>query len=186
MKPGDRVRITTSEEVIEGLLLPRPEILDDSLVVKLDTGYNIGISRKRIKKEELVKKHVAKATASPKVKRNKDLPDVSLLSFGGTISSKVDYSTGGVSADYTADDFVRMCPELLDIANFNSRKVASMMSEDMQADDWKKMARAIAKELDSGVEGVIATQGTDTMHFSTAAMSFMLQGLGKPVVFTAA
>ena len=84
MKPGDRIRVRTQEEVIEGTLLPRPEILDDSfLVLKLDTGYNIGIDKKRIKKQELVKEHVHKTTRSPVRKRDKDLPDVSLLSFGG-------------------------------------------------------------------------------------------------------
>ncbi|MFC1754404.1 Glu-tRNA(Gln) amidotransferase subunit GatD [Thermoproteota archaeon] len=188
MKPkfGDQVRVTTSEEVIEGVLLQRPEILEgDFTVIKLDNGYNIGIEDKKIKKMELLKEYKAPKPKTEKLKRNPKLPDVSMLSFGGTISSKVDYRTGGVYADYTAEDLVNLCPELRDIANFSAKKIMSTMSEDYTSKEWGEMAKAIAKELNSGAAGVIATQGTDTLHFSTAAMSFMLKNLNKPVVFTA-
>ncbi|MEK6921617.1 MAG: Glu-tRNA(Gln) amidotransferase subunit GatD, partial [Nanoarchaeota archaeon] len=117
---------------------------------------------------------------------NKELPTVSILSTGGTISSKIDYRTGGVYADYTAEDFVQMCPELLTIANIKARKVMSVMSEDMLADDWKALAKIIYDELQTDVAGVIVTMGTDILHFVTAAMSFFLGKINKHVVFTAA
>ncbi|MFQ5474715.1 MAG: Glu-tRNA(Gln) amidotransferase subunit GatD, partial [Candidatus Nanoarchaeia archaeon] len=152
----------------------------------LDNGYNIGIELNKIKKIERIKEYKAQKSKPAKVKKNPKLPDVSLLSFGGTISSKVDYRTGGVYADYSADDFVQLCPELLGIANLNPQKILSAMSEDYSSKEWKQMAKAIAKELNGGASGVIVTQGTDTLHFSTAAMSFMLKDLNKPVIFTAA
>ena len=115
------------------------------------------------------------------------MPTVSILSFGGTISSRVDYKTGGVYADYTAEDFVEMLPELRNVANLKAEKVIGVMSEDMASEEWQLMARRISKELnDDEVAGVVVTQGTDTLHFSTAAMSFFIRNLNKPVVFTAA
>ena len=190
MKPeyGDTVKVETESETHEGILMPRPEILDKGyVVVKLDNGYNIGIEEKRIKKIEVVKKYERRKGEKSKLTHKKGLPLVSILSFGGTISSKVDYKTGGVYADYTAEDFVAMLPELKNAANLRAEKVMSIMSEDMSPDEWQVMARSIAKELnDSDVNGVVVTQGTDTLHFSTAAMSFFLRNLNKPVVFTAA
>jgi len=155
-------------------------------VIKLDNGYNIGIEDKKIKQIKLIEPYKQKKEKQKKLTVKKGLPTVSILSLGGTISSKIDYRTGGVYADYTAEDFVAMMPELAKVANLKAKKVMSLMSEDMNPDDWKKIAKIIADELNSGIDGVVVTQGTDTLHFSTAAMSFMLKNINKPVVFTAA
>ncbi|MFO7711351.1 MAG: asparaginase domain-containing protein, partial [Candidatus Woesearchaeota archaeon] len=123
MDAGDYVRIVTDEGETEGILMPRPEILDeDIVVVKLDSGYNIGIRRERIKDMKVVSSYTPPEQASP-VSHKKDLPTISILSVGGTISSKIDYKTGGVYADYTAEDFVQMVPELQDIANLKACKI---------------------------------------------------------------
>ena len=185
---GDRVRVKTSDSEYEGMLMPRPDILEKGvLVLKLDSGYNIGIDEKKVGKIDVLEKFQPKKEEHRERKHTPKLPLVSILSFGGTISSKVDYRTGGTYADYTAEDFVQMMPELESIANLRARKVMGIMSEDMAPDDWKTIAEAVHHELnDKEVSGVVVTQGTDTMHFSTAALSFMLRDLPKPVVFTAA
>ncbi len=190
MKPeyGDVVKVHTDEQTYEGILMPRPEIFEKGyVVIKLDNGYNIGIDEKKITKIEVVKKYQPKKEEKIKLHHKKNLPRVPILSFGGTISSRVDYKTGGVYADYTAEDFVAMLPELGHIANLRAEKVMGIMSEDMAPEDWQLMARRITKELnDNETAGVVVTQGTDTLHYSTAAMSFFLRNLNKPVVFTAA
>ena len=185
---GDKVKITTDSEEFIGILMPRPEILEKGIVaIKLDTGYNIGIDEKKIKKIEVLEKYKLAAKKHPKIGHQKNLPTVSVLSFGGTISSKVDYKTGGTYADYTAEDFVEMLPELEDAANIRAEKVMGIMSEDMNPAHWDLMARRIAKELnDDEVKGVVVTHGTDTMHYSAAAMSFFLKNINKPVIFTGA
>ncbi|RMF55812.1 Glu-tRNA(Gln) amidotransferase GatDE subunit D [Candidatus Woesearchaeota archaeon] len=186
-KPGDLVKVISKDEEFEGVLLERPEILDKNItVLKLDSGYNIGIDNKKIKKIEVKKAYAPKKESKEKLKPKKGLPTVAILSTGGTISSRVDYRTGGVHANYTAEDFVRMVPELKNIANLRARKIMSRMSEDFTPKDWQLIAREVADELNSGADGVVVTQGTDTMHFTTAALSFFLKGLSKPVVFTAA
>jgi glutamyl-tRNA(Gln) amidotransferase subunit D len=185
-KAGDRVRVITKEEEFEGILMPRPEMLGkDITVLKLDNGYNIGIDNDKITSVRVVKAYAPQKIAKKKLKIDKKLPTVTILSCGGTISSRVDYKTGGVHADYTAEDFVAMCPELANIANIKARKVISVMSEDMGADEWKTIAIAAADELKKA-DGVVVTMGTDMLHFATAALSFFLKDLDKPVIFTAA
>lgn len=182
---GDYVKVTTADEEFNGVLMPRPGIFDkDIIILKLDSGYNIGLDKAKIKKIELVKKYEPKKVKKHEIKFKKNLPTVSIISCGGTISSKLDYRTGGVSADYTAEDFIQMCPELEKIANIKAKKAFNLMSEDMNPKDWQKIAEMIHKELQH-CDGVVVTQGTDTLHFTTSALSFFLKDLNKPVIFTA-
>ncbi len=186
-EPGDTVKIKTKEAAYEGILMPRPEIFGKGhTIVKLESGYNIGIDDSRIENIELVSKYQLLSAPSRKSPPKKNLPNVSILSFGGTISSKIDYKTGGVYAAYSAEDFVQMIPELENVANLKAEQVMKMMSEDMLPEHWQAMAESIASELNKDdVAGVVITHGTDTLHFSTAAMSFFLKNLNKPLVFTA-
>ncbi len=185
-KPGDVVKVETNDDVFEGILLPRPEILEKGiLVLKLANGYNVGIEEKKIIKISVVEKEKKKTAIPHKVPFDAKLSTVAVLSVGGTISSKIDYTTGGTSAEYTADDFVMMCPELASIANIRAKKILSVMSEDLTPVEWKLMANEIAVALQDA-DGVVITHGTDTLHFSAAILSFMLENVGKPVVITGA
>lgn len=185
-KPGDKVKITTPDGEFEGTLLPRPELLQkDIIVLKLKTGYNIGIEAKKAKKIEVLEQYKAPVPKKAKPAHNKNLPTVAILSTGGTIASRIDYRTGGVYADYTAEDFIAMCPELSAIANIKAVKVMSMMSEDATAEDWNTIAQHIIKTLPE-VDGIVITHGTDTMHYTSSALSFLLKNLGKPVIITGA
>lgn len=186
IKPGDRVRVLLTDGALEGVLMPRPDLADkEHLVLKLDSGYNVGIGKNRVKDIILLEKHQDRRPppATPLIPLP-GKPTVSILSTGGTISSRVDYHTGGVYASYTAEDLVKVAPKLNSIANIKSRFVMNVMSEDMNPGLWAKMAESIAHELNEGSDGAVVTHGTDTMHYSTAALSFMLKNLHKPVVFT--
>jgi glutamyl-tRNA(Gln) amidotransferase subunit D len=183
---GDSVRITTKDEIFEGIVMPRPKLYDENiLVLKLKSGYNTGIDKKRITSIEVLKEYKQVAIPSKKIPFNPNLPTVVIISTGGTISSKVDYTTGGVVAKYDADDLIAMCPELSNIANIKTAPIMAKMSEDFTPKDWIEIAKEAKKHLDDdNISGVVITQGTDTMHFTTAALSFMLQELNKPVIVT--
>lgn len=186
VKSGDLVRIETQDETYDGLIIPRPDIIKgDFVVLKLDNGYNIGIEQKKIKSVKVLEKRASRQQRKKKAPKNPKLPAVTILSIGGTISSKVDYTTGGVYAQYDADDFVEMLPELASIANIQAKPVMQVMSEDMTPTHWKRLAKEVEKELNTGVAGVVITQGTDTLHYTSAALSLMLGKLSKPVVLTA-
>jgi glutamyl-tRNA(Gln) amidotransferase subunit D len=185
-KEGERLTLEKDGKSYEGVLMPRSEFGDaHCIILKQDNGYNIGIrfdAKTSLKKAG--KKVVAEKLIYAKLEQNKKLPQISLLSTGGTIACKVDYETGGVAPALNAEEILHAVPELLSwvyIRDF--KQLSQIASEDLLPENWKNMAESIAKELNSGLEGVVVTHGTDTMHFSTAAMAFMLRGLNKPVVF---
>ncbi|MCD4739855.1 Glu-tRNA(Gln) amidotransferase subunit GatD [archaeon] len=193
LKEGQRIKIG----VYEGLLMPSPEITGspDYLIIKLDNGYNIGIkytSKTKLEKSntpepEAIKQEYLYETMDQhveKIEQAHSKPPIAILAVGGTIASKVDYKTGAVNAKLTARDLVRMVPELRRIATIKMDTLSEVMSEDMNHVHWQTLAKETAKQLNQGAEGVVITHGTDAMHFSSAALSFMLPKLPKPVVFT--
>lgn len=182
-KVGDRVKIETRERAYEGILLPEEKSF---AVIKLDSGYNIGIDKKRIKNIHLLERKKERAPEKPREFRKKELPTISILHTGGTIASKVDYETGGVVARFTPEELQEMFPELKKIANLRSRLVRNMFSEDIRFAHYNVLAQEIEKEIERGAHGVIVTHGTDTMHYTAAALSFMLKDLPVPVILVGA
>ncbi len=153
---------------------------DGMAVVKLDNGYNIGTSPEKI---ELIERAAPQPPAGAGVViQNPDLPELAIISTGGTIASRVDYRTGAVTSQFSASDILRAIPELGDIARYRDRQVASILSENMRPALWQELARAVYDEIRHGVSGVIVTHGTDTMAYSAAAVRFMLK-TPVPVVF---
>ncbi len=179
-KAGDKVKVTAADEAVEGILMPNEET--DSVVIKLDNGYNIGIDNKKIKKIEIIEKHKATKAKKAKMKFDKKKPTISILHTGGTIASKVDYSTGGVIASFTVEDLIEKFPEIEKIANIRSVLVSNMMSEDILFSDYQKIAEAVKKEIKEGAKGVIIGHGTDTLAVTSAALSFIFENLPIPVL----
>lgn len=180
-KPGDRVKVITSDEIREGILMPNEET--DSVVIKLDNGYNVGIDKKKVKEIKIVEKYKAKeAKSKVEIKKDSKKPTIAILHTGGTIASKVDYKTGGVVASFTIEDFLSMFPEIKDIANIKSNLISNMMSEDMRFMHYKKISDAIVKEIKNGVDGIIIGHGTDTLAVTSAALAFIFENLPIPVI----
>ena len=184
MKPktGDFVEVQTKDKIMNGILMPVPDSEGSIVILKLESGYNIGIDKKNVKAIKLVKSSVEKKQKPAEIKTNKKLPTISILHTGGTIASKVDYKTGAVSAKFSPGEIIGMFPELKKIANINSRKIASMQSEMMRFAHYNLMAKEIEKEIKAGVNGIIITHGTDTMHYSSAALRFIFEDLPVPVI----
>ncbi|MFP4590108.1 MAG: Glu-tRNA(Gln) amidotransferase subunit GatD [Halobacteriales archaeon] len=185
MQPGDRVRVETDGTVHEGVVMPSST--RETLVVKEDDGYNLGIDRESASVTVLASESEAIDRATPSgsstVTFDDDLPTVALISTGGTIASTVDYRTGAVTARFDADDVLRAVPELAGRANYRGRVVANILSENMTPAVWQDLAAAIHGEIEAGVDGVVVMHGTDTMQYTAAAMAFMLE-TPVPIVFT--
>src|SRR5207244_8111450 len=98
-------------------------------------------------------------------------PAVAALGTGGTIASYVDYRTGAVHPAVTAEELVFSVPELLDVCNVRARVIYSIFSENLKPENWQHLARETRKELTGGATGVLIPHGTDTLHFTTAALS---------------
>jgi len=182
--PGDKVKIVTKDKEVIGLLMPNEET--DSVVVKLDSGYNVGIAKDKVKKIEVLEKYKeGKEVKEKEMIFDKKLPEIAILHTGGTIASKVDYRTGGVVARFEPEELIAMFPELKKIANIKSRLIAKMFSEDMRFGHYKLMIDAI-KEESKKVDGIILTHGTDTMAYTAAALAFALEDIGIPVILVGA
>ena len=179
-KAGDKARITTEDKEYEGILMPNEET--DSIVIKLDSGYNLGIGRKKVKKIEIIEKYAQKHESKSEVTHDKGKPTITILHTGGTIASKVDYRTGGVVARFSPEEILEMFPQLRDVANIKSSLIANMFSEDMRFKHYSLMCKAIEEEIKSGADGIILTHGTDTMAYTSAALSFALGNVGIPVI----
>lgn len=193
---GDRIKVITKDKEFEGILMPASELAGDVTVIKLDNGYNAGIDNRKIKEIVIVgKKRVeVKKENQEKIKEGKkeikkeqkkelpNLPIISIFHTGGTIASKVDYKTGGVVARFSPEEILGMFPELKKIANIRSRLIRNMASDDMRFAHYNIMCDEIAGEIKEGVDGIIITHGTDTLHYTSAALSFMLDNLPIPVI----
>jgi len=181
---GDIIRIVKDETIYEGLLIPRSEYGDDKhIVVKLKSGYNVGIRITSTTRIEKVGAGVKPAFVPPPFPKKKpDLPKVAIISTGGTIASRVDYRTGGVRPALSASDLYSVVPELSEIATIDAEILFSLFSEDMTPRHWPEIAKAVAEHIENGASGVVIAHGTDTMAYTSAALSFALQSLPVPVI----
>lgn len=179
---GDRVKVLAAGAEFQGTLMPRPLGGDSSiLVIKLDNGYNVGIRPESI---ELLEKSPPKSVLPTNGEENVK-GGVAILGCGGTIASKIEYKTGAVYPSITPRE-LRLAFPALEKWNVHSRRIFSLLSEDMSAHHWRLLADAIEEEIKGGSEGVVVMHGTDTMTYTAAAMSYMLQNLPVPVILVGA
>ena len=181
---GDIIRITKNGQAYEGILIPRSEYADEKhIVVKLKSGYNIGIRITSTTKTEKIGKG-AKPTfePSPLPEQNPKLPKVAIISTGGTIASRVDYRTGAVRPALTASDLYSVVPELANTARIDTQILFSLFSENITPKHWTQIAKTTAKQITEGTDGVVIAHGTDTLGYTAAALSFALQNPPVPII----
>ena len=185
---GDKVKLMTDGESVEGLLMPRAAGRDDThIVLKLATGYNVGVKISEKTRIQVIGTGAKPALSKPPTPNpTKGLPLVTIFSTGGTIASRVDYRTGAVEAALSAEDLYSFVPELASEANVSAKVLYSLFSENFTAKHWREIAESVSKEIQSGVSGVVIAQGTDTLGYCAAALSFALQSSPVPIVFVAA
>src|ERR1035437_7533408 len=118
-----KVKVDTTRGGFEGTILPRAENTDDKhLVLKIFTGYNIGVDIETI--TDIVELGYKKAVYHIPEKEfpyTKGLPSVKLLGTGGTIASRLDYPTGAVIPAFSPGELFGAVPELADIDRKSTR-----------------------------------------------------------------
>ncbi|MDH5430785.1 MAG: Glu-tRNA(Gln) amidotransferase subunit GatD [Nitrosopumilus sp.] len=178
---GDSVKIL-ADITYSGIIMPRYEHSDDKhIVLKLKSGYNIGLEItkiERIEKNPSLEKITEK---NERIEKNETLPNVLLLSTGGTIASKIDYRTGAVTPVLTAEELNSSVPELAEIANIDTKVLFSEYSENIMPEHWLKIAETLKKYSKSEYSGIIIAHGTDTMHYTSSYLSFSLAGFPIPI-----
>ena len=176
--------VETTRGKFEGTLLPRSENDDDlHLVMKIITGYNVGIDVATVTNMiELGYKKANYAIPQKEFPMTPGLPKVKLFGTGGTIASRLDYRTGAVIPAFSPGELYGAVPELADICNLETEKVFAVFSENMGPAQYIALAKAIEKEIKKGVDGIVIGHGTDTLHHTGAALTFMVQNSPVPIV----
>lgn len=183
---GDKLSIKNGEREYIGTLMPHHEFsLEDIIILKLTNGYNIGIKVTEASVVKLISKGLVKEK-KPRPEQKSQGKVVSVLGTGGTIASYVDYRTGAVHPALSAGDLVAAVPEIKDICDARAEVLFSIFSENMKVENWQMIAEAVVDRINEGVEGCIVPHGTDTLGYTSAALSFMLGDTPKPVLLVGA
>ncbi len=179
-----QVRIESTRGVFMGTVLPRAENDDDlHIVLKISTGYNIGINVTTITHmEEQGYKKAHYQIPEKEFPYSDTKPTVKLFGTGGTIASRLDYRTGAVIPAFSPGELYGAVPELADICNITTEKLFAVFSENMGQEEYKILAVAIGKEIENGIDGIIIAHGTDTLHHTAAALTYMIQNPPIPIV----
>lgn len=179
---GDRIEVLFDGKAYEGIYLPSPE--SGSFLLKLDNGYNVGFVKKNISSMKLMEKKKQTENHFEVVSKG-DRPTIGLVILGGTIAAKLNPGKGGVDFVESPEDLFKFYPELFERVNVKVEVPFMKGSENMDYKDWQKAAKVVAKLVnDKNISGVVVAQGTDTLHYTSSALSFFLRDLKKPVCLT--
>tara|TARA_Y100000590_G_scaffold338682_1_gene385989 strand:- start:24425 stop:25741 length:1317 start_codon:yes stop_codon:yes gene_type:complete len=185
---GDFIKIITKTSEYSGNILPRYEYSnEDFIVIKMLNGYNIGIdSNKILSINKINSGEEPKFIPPSKPDVKESLPKISILGTGGTIASRIDYKTGAVNPAFSAEELYSIIPELSEYANINTELISNIASEQMNPEDWKNIAEQVVKKINDGNQGIVIGHGTDTMAYTSAALSFALVNSPIPIILTGA
>ncbi len=179
---GDLLEIVLEEKELHGEFIEYDKE-SGILVIKLKSGYDLALPSSHLKDFRVIQKGREKSEKAT-LESDKGYGDITLITTGGTISSKIDYETGGVSPSVPPEYYFQLAPDIKKYGNVAIKSLMKILSENMQPSDWIKIANEAHTAIEKGSKGVIVTMGTDTMHFAASAISFMLNPLSVPVVFT--
>ncbi len=184
VKVWNEVIVRTTETEFIGIILPRSAGGNDNLIVlKLRTGYNVGIKVEKI--QDIVKtgkEEYLTTFAKKEIVDDPRKPNVKLITTGGTIASRLDYRTGAVVPAFEPEELCAFVPELSEYCNLHTEKLYSVLSEDIGPEQWFGIAKAVARAIEEGYHGIVIAHGTDTMHYTSSLLSFMIQNPPIPIV----
>ncbi|MCP4760349.1 MAG: asparaginase [archaeon] len=108
--------------------------------------------------------------------------NILLIGTGGTITAK---NVDGVwkPGEFSEKELLNFIPEIKSIANIITISLYNIDSVCMQPKYWVEIAQTIKNNYES-YDGFVITHGTDTMHYTASALSFLIQNLGKPIILT--
>ncbi len=167
-------------EIIKGPLLKED---NKYFMIKLSSGYNANLLKENCKIiSESEQDDTKPKSNNSKNKPNKTLPNITILHTGGTIASKVDYRTGAVSSKFTPEELMNLFPELNEIANVETKLIGNIFSEDMRFQEYNLMLKEIKLAIENKTDGIIIAHGTDTLHYTSAALQYATENLNVPVI----
>ena len=149
------VEVKSAEGSFNGIILPRSETADDRhIVLKLASGYNVGISADTITgMTEHGRREAHYKIPEKAFPVDPDKPNVKLFGTGGTIASRLDYRTGAVIPAFTPGELYGSVPELADICNLDTEKLFGVFSENMGPEQYIRLAERVGRRSKPGSRG---------------------------------
>ncbi|HBD65112.1 MAG TPA: L-asparaginase 1, partial [Clostridiales bacterium] len=109
--------------------------------------------------------------------------NILLIATGGTIASKK--TEDGLAPQITSEELLGYVPEIKEFCNVETIQLLNIDSTNIQPEYWVLMTEAIESNYDK-YDGFVISHGTDTMSYTSAALSYLIQNLDKPVIITGA
>ena len=106
-----------------------------------------------------------------------------LIGTGGTIASEI--GEGGLAPELTSEQLLRHIPDISEICEVECVQLFSLDSTNIQPKHWARVAGAIRARYRE-FDGFVVSHGTDTMAYTAAGLSYLIQGSPKPIVLTGA
>lgn len=106
-----------------------------------------------------------------------------LLATGGTIASR--RSESGLKPQITPQELIAQIPQVKAVCDVTAVELLNLDSSNMEPTHWKQIVHAI-KENYEAYDGFVIAHGTDTMAYTAAALSYLIQNTRRPVVITGA
>ena len=106
-----------------------------------------------------------------------------MIGTGGTIASKP--SADGLTPDLDSKQLIDSIPSISDICDVDCIQAFSLDSTNVRPDHWLVLAEIITENYDR-YDGFVITHGTDTMAYTAAGLSYLIQNSKKPIVLTGA
>ena len=111
------------------------------------------------------------------------MKNILMLGTGGTIASEM--TPEGLTPELTPAQLLRYVPAIKDLCNVECISLFSMDSTNIRPEHWLIVAKAIRDNYDK-YDGFVISHGTDTMAYTAAALSYLVQGAKKPIIITGA
>ena len=106
-----------------------------------------------------------------------------MIGTGGTIASEK--TPSGLTPELTTEQLLSFIPGIADFCRVECLQLYSLDSTNIRPEHWLGLAAAIRDRYD-GYDGFVIAHGTDTMAYTAAALSYLVQGSPKPIVLTGA
>ena len=106
-----------------------------------------------------------------------------MIGTGGTIASEM--SPDGLTPEISSEQLLAAVPRIGELCKVDCLQLYSLDSTSLRPAHWQGLARAIRERYDD-YDGFVVSHGTDTMAYTAAALSYLIQGSPKPIVLTGA
>jgi len=112
-----------------------------------------------------------------------DMKKILMIGTGGTIASEM--TPEGLTPEITSEQLLKYIPRIAELCRVECRQLYSLDSTNLMPEHWLGVAETICRQYDD-YDGFVISHGTDTMAYTAAALSYLIQGSPKPIVLTGA